>query len=183
MSITSDVRSYADSAREQAQARLTEVRGDAAQLAGSVMSRASVTYAELRSRGEVLTKRVGTLPGVERATATVEPYVAQLKDYGSGAAEKLEQVYAGLRKNDQVAKVITAAETAIEAVQEHVTSLLDRQPAASAAASAPAAPTKAPDKEDGTAEAKPTAKTSAAKASAAKATPAKRTTTPRTTKA
>lgn len=172
MSIASDVRSHADSALGQAQARLTEVRGDATEFASRVLSGASVTYTELRTRGEALTKRAGTLPAVERASATVEPYVAQLKVYGSAAVEMLEQVYAELRKNDQIAKVIAAAETSFEAVQDRVTALLDRQPTAAPAA----APAESP------AKANP-ATAAPAKTSAAKAAPVKRTTTRRATQA
>jgi len=189
MSIASDVRSYADSALGQAQARLTEVRGDATELANSLLSRATTTCMELRSKGEALTRRAGALPGVERAGASIEPYVALLKGYGTVAAETFEQAYAELRKNDQVAKVIAAAGVSVDAVQGRVTSLLDRQPAAPAPATSPTKPTPAA-KAQPPAKAVPAAKaTSAAKAqratktSAAKATPAKKTTTRRTTEA
>jgi hypothetical protein len=185
MSIASDVRSYADSALGQAQARLTEVRGDATELAGSLVSRATTTCMELCSRGEALTKRASALPGVERASASVEPYVALLKGYGTVAAERFEQAYAELRKNDQVAKVIAAAGTSVDAMQGRVTSLLDRQPTAPAPAPAPAA---SPAKRAPAAKAPRAAKTTpvakaprAAKTSAAKATPVKRTTTRRAT--
>jgi hypothetical protein len=193
MSTTSDVRSYADSALEQAQARLTEVRGDATEFAGTVLSRAVMTYTELRTRGEALTKRVGAIPAVERANATFEPYVAQLKDYGGGAVEKLEQVYAELRKNEQVAKVIAVAETAIDAVQERVTSLLDGRsmaPGEAAAKTTPAPKAEPAAKASAAPKAEPAAKTTpapkaepVAKARAAKATPAKRTTSRRATEA
>jgi hypothetical protein len=179
MSIANDVRSYADSALGQAQTRLTEARGDATQLASKALSRAAVTYSELRTRGEALTKQASAHPAVERASATVEPYAAQLKGYASLAAELLEQAYAELRKNDQIAKLIAAAETSIDAVQERVTSLLDRQPAASAPASAPS---ESPAEPTAAAKAKPAA-TPPAKATATKATPAKRTTTGRAPKA
>jgi hypothetical protein len=193
MSIANDVRSYADSAFGQAQARLTEARGDASEFAGKVLSGASVTYAELRTRGEALTKRAGALPAVERASATVEPYVAQLKVYGGAAADVLEQVYAELRKNEQIAKVIAAAETSFGAVQGRVMSLLDRQPTASAPAPAPAtspatSSAKPPAVAEPSAVAKPEPADQApakapAKTNAAKATPAKRTTTRRATQA
>jgi len=193
MSIASDVRSYADSALGQAQARLTEVRGDATELANSLLSRATTTCMELRSKGEALTRRAGALPGVERAGASIEPYVALLKGYGTVAAETFEQAYAELRKNDQVAKVIAAAGVSVDAVQGRVTSLLDRQPAAPAPATSPTKPTPAAKAQPAaTSPTKPTpaAKaTSAAKAqratktSAAKVTPAKKTTTRRTTEA
>jgi DNA-binding protein HU-beta len=186
MSIASDVRSYADSALGQAQTRATEVRGDATEFAGRVLSRAAATYTELWTRGDALTKRAG---------ATVEPYIVQLKGYGTAAAERLEQTYVELRKNDQVAKVVTAAETTIGAVQERVTSLLDRQATAPARAGEPTgAPAEAAAKPTAPAKAKPKP-TAAAKrttsatakpagnASAANATPARRTTTRRTTKA
>ena|SRR5215471_16432198 len=177
MSIASDVRSYADSALGQAQARLTEVRGDATELANSLLSRATTTCMELRSKGEALTRRAGALPGVERAGASIEPYVALLKGYGTVAAETFEQAYAELRKNDQVAKVIAAAGVSVDAVQGRVTSLLDRQPAAPAPATSPTKPTPA-------AKATSAAKAQrATKTSAAKATPAKKTTTRRTTEA
>jgi hypothetical protein len=165
---------------------LTEVRGDATELASKVLSGASVTYTELRTRGEALTKRAGALPAVERASATVEPYVAQLKVYGNAATDVLEQLYAELRKNEQLAKVIAAAETSFDAVQERVTSLLDRQPTAAAPAPVPAespaassakAPAVAEPSAIATAEpADPAPATTPAKTSAAKATPAKRTT-------
>jgi hypothetical protein len=210
MSIASDVRSYADSALGQAQAQLTEVRGDATELASTLLSRAAVTYTELRVRSEELTKRAGTLPAVQRASASVEPYISQLVGYGTVATEKLEQAYAELRKNDQVAKVIAAAETSIDVMQERVTSLLDRQPTAAkpapaaaksteakpapAAAKSTAAKAAASTKSQRAAKAAPAAKAKApatasaakatpAKASAAKAAPAKRTTTRRTTEA
>jgi hypothetical protein len=190
MSIANDVRSYADSALGQAQARLTEVRGDATELANSLLSRATTTCMELRSRGEALTKRAGALPGVERASASIEPYVALLKGYGTVAAGRLEQAYAELRKNDQVAKVIAAAGIPVDAVQGRVTSLLDRQPTATAPAPAPVT---SPAKPTPAAKAQPATKAQAtkptpagkaqraAKTSAAKATPVKRTTTRRAT--
>ena len=191
MSITSDVRSYTDSALEQAQARLTEVRGDATELASRLLSLALMTCAELRARAEALTKRASALPGVEQASATVEPYVAQLKGYSTIAAERLEQAYAELRKNDQAAKVIAVAETSIGAMQERVTSLLERQPTAAAPAAAPAEPAAkatASAKTSAAAKANATAKdgaaakvTPSAETSAAKVTPVKRTTTRRAT--
>ena len=187
MSIASDVRSYADTALEQgkqvvdqAQARISDVQGNAQDLAGKAATKASETYTDLRTRGEALYERVSTLPVVEQVSSTVEPYVAQLNGYRTTVTEKVEQVYTDLKKNDQVAKVLGVAETAagvvIETVNDRVVnpvkSLLDRAPITDAkpttAKTAPAAtPAAAP------------AKTTAS----AKATPAKRTTTRRTTKA
>src|SRR6266536_3253903 len=117
MSIASDVRAYADSALEQgkqvvdqAQARLTEARADAADLAGKAAtkaaSKATETYTDLLAKGEALYERVSALPVVEKVSSTVEPYVAQFNGYRATVTEKVEQLYTDLKKNDQVAKVL-----------------------------------------------------------------------------
>jgi hypothetical protein len=185
MSIASDVRSYADSALEQgkqvvdqAQSRFSDVQGGAQDLAGKAAGKASETYTDLRTRGEALYERVSTLPVVERATAVAEPYVAQLNGYRTTVSDKVEQLYTDLKKNDQVAKVLGAAETAagvvIETVNDRVVnpvkSLLEREPVTDAKPTTAKAPTAAP-------------ATAPAKAAAPAKAPAKRTTTRRTTKA
>ena len=196
MSITNDVRSYADAAIErgkhvvdQAESRLTEVASDATGLAGKVSvtatevvdkvqdrahgltGKAVETYGELRNFGESLYGRVAALPVVESVTATVEPYVGQLNGYRLVVTEKVEEFYADLKKNDQMAKVLDNAESVagvvIGTVQERVVkpvrSMVDGKPAGHAASHKPAA----------TAAAKPA--TTTAKASPVKAAPAKRT--------
>ena len=196
MSITNDVRSYADAAIErgkhvvdQAESRLTEVASDATGLAGKVSvtatevvdkvqdrahgltGKAVETYGELRNFGESLYGRVVALPVVESVTATVEPYVGQLNGYRLVVTEKVEEFYADLKKNDQMAKVLDNAESVagvvIGTVQERVVkpvrSMVDGKPASHAASHKPAA----------TAAAKPA--TTTAKASPVKAAPAKRT--------
>ena len=217
MSIASDVRSYADSALEQgrqvvdqaadqARARFGDAQGNAQDLAGKAASKATATYTDLRTKGEALYGRVSALPVVEQVSSTVEPYVsqfgAQLNGYRTTVAEKVDQAYAELKKNDQIAKVLGVAETAagvvVETVNERVVtpvkSLLDREPATATKAPAPfdsapaEAPAKTPAKATSPAKA-PARATSRAKAtpanatSPAKATPAKRTTTRRTTQA
>lgn len=182
MSIASDVRSYADSALEQGKHAAAEA------------------YADLRTRGEALYERVSTLPVVERATAVAEPYVsqvgAQLNGYRATVTDKVEQLYADLKKNDQVAKVLGVAETAagvvVETVNERVVtpvkSILDREPATEAkptpaTAPAPAATTATPAAPATTPAPSATAAPSTAATSPAKAAPAKRATTRRTSKA
>jgi hypothetical protein len=206
MSITSDFRSYADSALEQskqvieqAQARLTGARGDASGLADKAATKASETYTDLRTKGEALRERVSSLPAVEQVGSTVEPYVAQLNGLRLTLVEKVEQVYAELKTNEQVAKVLGVAEQAAgvivgtvnDRVVNPVKARLEPEPGPEHAA-APAAPTaevtvpaEATIRDEATAPAKAPAATktaSAAKAtpaakatSAAKATPAKRT--------
>lgn len=191
MSITNDVRTYADVALEQgkhvvdqAQAAVTEritgVAGDATVVVEKVQSRAqglaskaSETYGELASLGESLYERVSALPVVDSVSSTVEPYVAQLNGYRTAFTEKVEELYADLKKNEQVAKVLDSAELAATAVLDTVNERVIK-PVRSAVAPAPA-PKPAPkpataDAASATSSAnhKPAAKTTAAKAAPAK---------------
>jgi hypothetical protein len=196
MSITNEVRTYADAALEQgkqvvdqAQARLTDrintVADDATVVvekvqdrAQGLVSKASETYGELAGLGESLYERVSTLPVVDSLSSTVEPYVAQLKGYGTVVAEKAEELFADLKKNEQFAKVLGSAELAATAVLETVNERVIK-PVRSAVAPAPTHKRTAPSAsgsaathrsaENGRAPAKP-----AAKAPSAKAAPAKR---------
>lgn len=219
MSITSDVRSYADAALEQgrqvvdqAQARFTGVRGDATNLANKVTGtagdvaekvedgaqgfadKASETCADLWVRGEALYGRVSSLPAVESVTSTVEPYLAQLNAYRIAATEKAEDLYAELKKNEQVAKALHVAETAaglvLESVNERlvnpVKARLEREPVTTTTPATETEPAKPAASTKSTAPKKSATSTKSAASkpatSAAKA-PAKRTTTRRTTKA
>jgi hypothetical protein len=145
MSITSDVRSYADAAVEQgkqvvdqAQSRLTGVASDATELAGKVSGTATEvaekvqghaqgltgkaieTAGELRTFGETLYERVIAWPVVETVASSVEPYLGQLKEYGATVTERIEEFYADLKKNDQVAKALDSAEFVAGAVIDTV---------------------------------------------------------------
>ncbi len=206
MSITNDVRSYADAALEQgkqavdqAQSKLTEVVGDATGLAGKVSGtaaevaekvqghaqgfagKASDTYGELRNFGESIYGRVVALPAVESMASTAEPYVAQLNGYRLVVTEKVEAFYADLKKNDQMAKVLDGAEAAAGLVLGTVNERVVK-PVRSLVENAPApvkdaaAPARA--KKTTTVKATPV-KTASAKTSAAKRTASR----PSTTKA
>ena len=155
MSITSDVRTYADVALEQgkhvvdqAQAavtdRITGVAGDATVVVEKVQSRAqglaskaSETYGELASLGGSLYERVSALPVVDSVSSTVEPYVAQLNGYRTAFTEKIEELYADLKKNEQVARVLDGAELAATVVLDTVNERMIK-PVRSAVAPAPA---------------------------------------------
>ncbi len=206
MSITNDVRSYADAALEQgkqavdhAQAKLTEVAGDATGLAGKVggtaaevaekvqghaqgfAGKASGTYGELRNFGESVYGRVVALPVVESAASTAEPYVAQLNGYRLVVTGKIEAFYADLKKNDQMAKVLDGAEavaglvlgTVNERVVKPVRSLVESAPATHSAP-VKAAAGRAPAKTT-TVKATPV-KTASAKTGAAKRTASRQST-------
>lgn len=191
MSITNDVRTYADVALEQgkhavdqAQAAVTEritgVAGDATVVVEKVQSRAqglvskaSETYGELASLGESLYERVSALPVVDSVSSTVEPYVAQLNGYRTAFTEKVEELYADLKKNEQFAKVLDGAELAATVVLDTVTERVIK-PVRSAVAPAPAPKRAHPTSATAAANHKPAAaKTAPAKAAPAKA-PAKR---------
>ncbi len=197
MSITNDVRTYADVALEQgkhvvdqAQAavseRITGVAGDATVVVEKVQSRAqnlaskaSETYSELAGLGESLYERVSTLPVVDSVSSTVEPYVAQLNGYRTAFTGKVEELYADLKKNEQVAKVLDSAELAATAVLDTVNERVIK-PVRSAVAPAPASKRAHAASTTSTAPAanhKPAAQPAAkpaAKTAAAKAAPAKR---------
>jgi heparin binding hemagglutinin HbhA len=185
VSITSDVRSYADAALEQgkhvvdqAQARLTDVAGDTPSKvqdrAQGLATKASATYGELR-------ERVATLPGVETVSSTVEPYVAQLHDYRVALAEKVEEFYSGLKNNEQAAKVLAPAELAASVVIDTVNarvvkpvrSLIEPAPAAPATTAPPAAPAAPATPEPPAATTAPPAKPAPAKRAAPRRTTAK----------
>src|SRR3954468_463409 len=111
MSFANDVRSYADAALEQgkhvvdqAQSRLsevapTEVVDKVQDRAQDFATRATATYADLARKGESLYERVSAMPIVESVSATVEPYVKQLDGYRVAVTEKVEVLYAELKKN------------------------------------------------------------------------------------
>ncbi len=192
MSIASDVRSYADAALEQgkhvvdqAQARLTEVAGDvgATEAAEKVQdraqefaSRATATYVDLARKGESFYERVSAMPIVETVTSTVEPYVKQFDGYRIAFTEKVEEFYAELKKNEQVAKVLDGAESAagvvVGTVNEHVVkpvrSLVEHAPIVQTARPAPR-------------KAAPAKSTAPRKTAARKTAPAKRTAPRKTT--
>ena len=109
MSITSDVRSYADAALEQGRHVVDQAQGRAHGLAG----KASATYTDLRGR-------VVALPGVEAVSSTVEPYVAQLHGYRVALTGKVEELYSGLKSNEQVAKALAPAELFVGVVLDTV---------------------------------------------------------------
>jgi uncharacterized protein YjbJ (UPF0337 family) len=151
MSITSDIRSYADTALVQgkqvvgqAQAQLTDVTGQANQfvgkltgtakdnvsgLAGKLSGTATDAVNDLRSQAE----KAINLDAIKTA---VEPYLAQAKQYRSSVTDRAEGLFDSVRKDKRVAKVIDTAESltgvVVETLQERivkpVTSLTGRSP-------------------------------------------------------
>ena len=196
MSITNDIRGYADTAIEQGKQVVTQAVGQAQANVAQLTTRAGGAVTDLRSQAEK------TL-NVDAIRAAVEPYLAQAKIYRSGVTERAEGLLGSVKESvtsdKRVARVVSTAEsvtglvvdTVTERVVKPVTSLTGRKPVTStrpttttSAASSNSTAAKAPAKKAAKpAATRPAAKKTAAKSttksttkSAAKKAPAKKTT-------
>ena len=186
MSITSDLRSYADTAVNQgkqvldtAQSQLNDVTGQANEFYGKtkenvsdIAEKATETVNDLRAQAE---KAIN----VEAIKSAIEPYVAQIKGYTSTVTEKAEELIAEAKKDKRVAQLFDAAGVVVEQVQEHVVKPVQsltgigvkpaptpaRKPVAKTTPAKPAAASTSTAKPT-TARAKPTARKPAAKRTA-----------------
>jgi len=169
MSITSDIRNYADTALEQgkqvvgqAQAQLTDVTDQANQFVGKLTGTATDAVNDLRSQAE----KAINLDAIKTA---VEPYLAQAKQYRSSVTDRAEGLFDSVRSDKRVAKVVATAESltgvVVETVNERVV-----KPVASLTGRSPKTVSK------------PTVRKSPAKKAAAKKAPAKAATKPATTR-
>jgi uncharacterized protein YoxC len=180
MSITSDIKSYADNAVAAAQASLNDVTGQANELFGKtknnvsdIAGKATETVNDLRTSAE---KAIN----LDALKTAVEPYVASVKDYTSSVTDRAEVLFSGLAGDPRVAKLVGTAgsvtSVVVETVQERVVKPVQSLtgigtksgPATKPAAKAPAKPVSKP------AATKPAATKPASKPAARKA-PAKRT--------
>jgi hypothetical protein len=98
MSITSDIRSYADTAI-----------GQSKQVVGQTVS----TAAGLRAQAE---KAVN----LEAIKAAVEPYLAQARNYSAALTDRAEDLFSTVKDDKRVGGVVTRAETLTGAVVETV---------------------------------------------------------------
>jgi uncharacterized protein YjbJ (UPF0337 family) len=135
MSITNDIRSYADTTLEQgkrvvgqAQAQLNDVTGQANQFVGKLTgtakdnvsgftSKATGAVSDLRSQAE---KTIN----IDAIKSAVEPYLAQAKQYRTSVTDRAEGLFETVKSDKRVAKVITTAESftgvVVETVQDRV---------------------------------------------------------------
>jgi len=178
MSITTDLRSYADKAADRAQASLNDVTGQANELYGKtrenvaeLAGKAQGTVKELRLQAE----KAVNLDAIKTA---VEPYIAQVKGYTHQVTDRAESLFVTVKSDARVAKLVDAARPVVDAarpvvdtVQEKVVKPLTARTAKSAPAAkaAPKAPTAAK-------PASRPATTKPASKPAARKAPAKRTT-------
>ena len=148
MSITSDIRSYADTAFEQgkqvldqAQTQLNGVtgqanefvskfRGTAKDNVSGLTSKASDAVTDLRTQAE---KAVN----LEAIKTAIEPYLAQAKGYSTTVTDRAEELFSTVTSDKRVALIVSKAEvltgTVVETVQERIVkpvqSLTGRKPA------------------------------------------------------
>ena len=162
MSITSDIRSYADSAvkqvqqvQAQAQAQLNDVTGQANEFVGKLTDQAKTNYSELSTKATAaandLRAQAEKALNLEAIKSAIEPYLAQAKDYSSSVTDRANSLFSTVKSDKRVASVFSTVELVSDAVVETVTervvkpvqSLTGRtsKPAAkSTPASKPAAP-------------------------------------------
>ncbi|MCU1658620.1 MAG: hypothetical protein JWO57_3276 [Pseudonocardiales bacterium] len=139
MSITSDIRSYADTALEQgkqvldqAQSQLTDVSGQltgsANELVGKIRGTAKGNVSGLTAKaggtvGELRTQAEKAV-NIEAIKAAVEPYVAQAKGYSTTVTDRAEELFTTVKSDKRVAKIATLAEeftgSVVETVHERV---------------------------------------------------------------
>jgi len=135
MSITRDIRSYADTAKEQgkqvlglAQTQLNDVTGQANGLVGKLAGTAKGNVSELTAKatGAVhdLRTQAEKAVNVDGVRAAVEPYLAQAKGYSSTVSDRAEELYTSVKNDKRVAKLVTSAESltgiVVETVQDRV---------------------------------------------------------------
>ncbi len=127
MSITSDIRSYADTAFEQGKQVLDQaqtqisgvtgqanefvemVRGTAAENASGISTKALDAVSELRAQAE----KAVNLDAIKTA---IEPYLAQAKGYSSTVTDRAEELFNTVTSDKRVALVVSKAEALTETV-------------------------------------------------------------------
>jgi ElaB/YqjD/DUF883 family membrane-anchored ribosome-binding protein len=135
MSITNDIRSYADSALEQgkqvldqAQSQLTDVTGQANEFVGKIRGTAKENVSELTAKANDAVSDLRTQAekaiNLDAIKTAIEPYLAQAKGYSTTVTDRAEELFTAVKNDKRVAKVVTRAEvltgTVVETVQDRV---------------------------------------------------------------
>jgi uncharacterized protein YjbJ (UPF0337 family) len=132
MSITSDIRSYADSAvsqgkqvLDQAQAQLNDVTGSANELGGKLTDTAKGNYSELSSKAtDAVTDfraQAEKALNLEALKSAVEPYLAQAKDYSASVTDRATGILDSVKSDKRVASLVSTVESVSETVLDTVT--------------------------------------------------------------
>jgi hypothetical protein len=124
MSITNDLRAYADSAVDRgrqtlssAQSQLGGVNRQAGDFVGKVTDTATEAVTDLRESAEKIVN-------VDALRTAIEPYLSSLRSYGDSVSERVDELVATLRKDPRFAKLFDTADSVsdvvLELVQERV---------------------------------------------------------------
>jgi len=179
MSVTSDIRAYADSAITTAVKTGKQTLTAAQEQLGGVTLSANEFVGDLRSSAEKVVN-------VDAVRTAIEPYLTQLRGYGDEVGDRIDEIVATLKKDPRFGKLVETADslssslasTVLEIIQERVVKPVQsltggsrpqpaRKPSPKPATTRPAgkpAATKA------TTTRRPAAKTTARKAPAKRAT-------------
>jgi DNA-binding protein HU-beta len=110
MSITSDLRGYADIAREQgkqafgqAQSQFVEASDTAKQNVTDIAAKATETVGELRAQAE---KAVN----LEAIKSAIEPYLAQAKGYSNSVTDRAESLASTITSDPRLGRLVSTAE-------------------------------------------------------------------------
>jgi uncharacterized protein YjbJ (UPF0337 family) len=190
MSITSDIRSYADNAVnqgkhviDQAQAQLNDVTGQANEFVGK--ARDNVSDIAEKATGAVSDLRASAEKAVnlDAIKSAIEPYLTHAKGYSATVTDRAEVFISTLKSDKRVAKLVDTAGSVsgvvVETVQERVVKPVQSLTGIGAKSAVTPARKPSPAKATKPAETKPAetkpASTPASKPAARQA-PAKRTT-------
>jgi hypothetical protein len=110
MSITSDLRGYADIAREQgkqafgqAQSQFVEASDTAKQNVTDIAAKATETVGELRAQAE----KAVNLDAIKSA---IEPYLAQAKGYSNSVTDRAESLASTITSDPRLGRLVSTAE-------------------------------------------------------------------------
>ncbi|WP_375492966.1 hypothetical protein [uncultured Jatrophihabitans sp.] len=107
MSITSDIRSYADNAVSQGKHVLDQAQSSL----NDVTGRARDNVTDLRASAEKVVN-------LDAVTTAIEPYVAQLRQYSTAVTDRVEHAVDGLRSDKRIGGLIDSAESLSNTVVE-----------------------------------------------------------------
>lgn len=176
MSITTDLRSYAD----KAQAQLNDVSGQANELYGKTKENVSEIAGKATSAVHDLRLQAEKAINLDAIKTAVEPYLAQVKDYTSTVTDRAEGLLSGVKGDKRVAKIVDAARPVVDVVETRVVkpvqSLIVRNQKPAAKRPASKSTTAASKPATKPAATKPASKPASATRPAVRKAPAKRTT-------
>jgi len=192
MSLSSDLKTYADRAASQskqalgqAQAQLTDVTGQAGELYGKARTNVAGIADKAAAAANDLRASAEKAVNLDAIRSAVEPYLSQVRGYTTTVGDRAESLLAEARKDKRVASLVEAVDQLMGQVEQRLvgpvrslTGLGGKpsagpvvKPAPTAKTSKPAAePTSKP-----TAASKPAAKSTARKPAAKKTTGSKST--------